>query len=72
MDNVIFSPIRCKFVQTDAMGDEMVQLQIINTLRNIVRSSTSQFLSDETAWDIISSSHNILLHTAATGLFEFL
>lgn len=60
-------PTRCKFVQTDARGDELVQLQIIHTLSSIIRSPVSCYLIDATAWDIISASHSILIHIAATG-----
>lgn len=58
-------------MQTDATGDELVQLQIINTLSNIVRNSVSRYLSDETAWDIISASHYVLIHAAAIGTFQW-
>lgn len=59
---------RCKYVQTDAAGDELVQLQIIHTLSNIIKSPVSGYLTDATAWDIINASHSILTHIAATGI----
>lgn len=58
---------RCKYVQTDAAGDELVQLQIIHTLSNIIKSPVSDYLTDTTAWDIINASHSILTHIAITG-----
>jgi hypothetical protein len=58
---------RCKYVQTDAAGDELVQLQIIHTLSNIIKSPVSGYLTDTTAWDIINASHSILTHIAITG-----
>jgi hypothetical protein len=63
--SLIFS--RCKFVQTDVTGDELVQLQIIHTLSSIIKSPVSCYLTDATAWDIIAASHSILIHIAATG-----
>ena len=54
-------------MQTDATGDELVQLQIIHTLSNIIKNPVSRHLSDETAWDIISACHSLLIHIAATG-----
>eukprot|EP00596_Hydrurales_sp_CCMP1899_P004941 CAMPEP_0119047238 /NCGR_PEP_ID=MMETSP1177-20130426/51980_1 /TAXON_ID=2985 /ORGANISM="Ochromonas sp, Strain CCMP1899" /LENGTH=1905 /DNA_ID=CAMNT_0007021581 /DNA_START=110 /DNA_END=5824 /DNA_ORIENTATION=- len=64
---VVDAVTRCKYVQTDAAGDELVQLQIIHTLSNIIKSPVSGYLTDTTAWDIISASHSILTHIAITG-----
>lgn len=70
--SVVDAVTRCKFVQTDAFGDDLVQLQIILTLDDVIRSPIRCFLADTTTLDIIRSCHSVLLHTALTGLYLIL
>jgi golgi-specific brefeldin A-resistance guanine nucleotide exchange factor 1 len=52
---------RCRFVQTDAIGDQLVQLKIIQVLQDIVRSPLRSYLSDESAWDIIDACFSLMI-----------
>ena len=56
-----FNYRRCKFVHTDAAGDEVVQLFMVETLRCIVKSSSAKCLSDETQWKILQFCFAVLL-----------
>jgi hypothetical protein len=70
--SVVDAVTRCKFVQTDAFGDDLVQLQIILTLDDVIRSPIRCYLTDTTTLDIIRSCHSVLLHTALTGAYPVL
>ena len=65
--SVVDAVTKCKFVQTDAVGDDLVQLQIILTLDDVIRSPIRYYLTDDTTLDIIRSCHSVILHTALTG-----
>lgn len=52
---------RCRFVQTDAVGDQLVQLKMIQVLQDIVRCPLRCYLSDESAWDIIDACFSLML-----------
>ena len=65
--SVVDAVTKCKFVQTDAVGDDLVQLQIILTLDDVIRSPIRCYLTDNTTLDIIRSCHSVILHTALTG-----
>lgn len=64
---VVDAVTKCKFIQTDAVGDDLVQLQIILTLDDVIRSPIRFYLTDNTTLDIIRSCHSVILHTALTG-----
>jgi hypothetical protein len=57
----VASSYRCRFVQTDAIGDQLVQLKIIQVLQDIVRCPLRCFLSDESAWDIVDACFSLML-----------
>ena len=63
---VVDAVTHCKYVQTDAAGDELVQLLIVQVLQSVVKSPVRQYLTDETAWDIVESCHTIILQTGRT------
>ena len=44
--------VSCKFVQTDIIGDELVQLQLLKTLQCIVYS-IGDYIKQEITWDIL-------------------
>ena len=52
---------RCRFVHTDAVGDQLVQLKIVQVLQDIMRSPFAYFLSDESAWDVVAACFSLLL-----------
>jgi hypothetical protein len=58
---ILFAFCRCRFVQTDAIGDQLVQLKIIQVLQDIVRCPLRCFLSDESAWDIVDACFSLML-----------
>ena len=64
---VVDAVTKCKFVQTDAFGDDLLQLQIVLTLDDVIRSPIRCYLTDTTTLDIIRSCHSVLHHTALTG-----
>jgi hypothetical protein len=43
----------CKFIHTDIAGDEVVQMQLLETLRCLVNCPAAAYLSDHTQWNII-------------------
>lgn len=43
---------RCKFPQTDVVGDDLVYFTLIETLYCIVRSPVKHFLSNDSIWEI--------------------
>jgi hypothetical protein len=43
----------CKFIHTDIGGDELVQVQLIETLRCLLASPAAALLNDQTQWQII-------------------
>ena len=63
---VVDAVTNCKYVQTDAAGDELVQLLIVQVLQSVVKSPVRKYLTDETAWDIVESCHTIILQTGRT------
>lgn len=63
---IVDAVTHCKYVQTDAAGDELVQLLIVQVLQSVVKSPVRYFLTDETAWDIVESCHTIILQTGRT------
>jgi len=52
---------RCKFVQTDPISDDLVQLRNVQVLQGITSSPVRTYLTDETAWDIVEACYNVLL-----------
>lgn len=54
---------KCKFIETDAVGDEQVQLQIIQTLKCILLSHVRRYLTDSSTWTIVEFSFQLLLQT---------
>jgi hypothetical protein len=52
---------RCRFVHTDAVGDQLVQLKIVQVLQDIMRGPFAHFLSDESAWDVVAACFSLLL-----------
>ena len=63
---VVDAVTHCKYVQTDAAGDELVQLLIVQVLQSVVKSPVRHYLTDETAWNIVESCHTIILQTGRT------
>lgn len=61
LGDVIDAVSRCRFVQTDSVGDQLVQLKIIQVLQDIVRCPLRSYLSDESAWDIVDASFSLML-----------
>jgi hypothetical protein len=60
--------IHCKFVQTNVIGDELVQLQIVYTLQCLFTSpETRKYLTDETTWIIIESLYNTAMQAGMFG-----
>lgn len=55
---------RCRFVLTDVVGDEMVQLHMLETLRVIVNTANVEYVDDSTHWNIL---HFCCLNLAKTG-----
>jgi hypothetical protein len=54
---------KCKFIETDTIGDEQVQLQIIQTLKCILLSPVRRYLTDSSSWTIVEFSFQLLLQT---------
>lgn len=52
---------RCKFVQTDAVGDDLVTLRLVQVLHEVVKSRMRVYLNDAAAWDIIESCYAVLV-----------
>jgi hypothetical protein len=63
---IVDAVTHCKYVQTDAAGDELVQLLIVQVLQSVVKSPVRYYLTDETAWDIVESCHTIILQNGRT------
>lgn len=59
----------CKFIHTDVAGDELVQVQLIETLRCLVGSSAAPLLNEQTQWQIIEF---CCLTVAKTGLLSII
>ena len=55
----------CKFIHTDITGDELVQLQMVETLRSILTCSVSYYLSDQTQWSIVEFCCHTLAKTGS-------
>ena len=66
ISEIIDAITNCKFVQTDISGDELVQLQIIETLHCFLKDPIKQYLTSETAWMIVESLHNLLLRAGVS------
>jgi len=67
---VIDAVTKCKYVQTDAVSDELLQLQIIETVYCIIRNNLNAYLNDATTWDIISFSYNTLIQSGIKESFS--
>lgn len=48
-------------------SNDLVQLQILQTMDCLIKSSTSAFLNDETAWSLVRSIHDTLVQAASSG-----
>jgi len=71
----------CRFVQTDTAGDDLVHLQIVQTLHCIIKSSCSAYLTDEAMWQVVefcfatltnvaNSNKGALCHAAETTILD--
>ena len=58
--------LRCKFVQTDIVGDELVQLSIIHVLFCFVKCNSRHHLTETTVMDIAESCRSMMFHIAGT------
>lgn len=52
---------RCKFVQTDAVGDDLVTLRLVQVLHEVIKSHMKFYLNDASAWDIVESCYAVLI-----------
>ena len=55
------------FNEGQSESDKLVQLQILQTIDCLIKSSTSAFLNDETAWSLVRSIHDTLTRAASLG-----
>eukprot|EP01038_Epipyxis_sp_PR26KG_P004477 gene4477-6328_t len=63
LTEIIDAVTKCKFVLTDVVGDELVQLQLVHTLLLIVTHKIRSYLTDDSAWSIIENCFTILFGT---------
>jgi hypothetical protein len=66
LNQVVDGVTSCKFVQTDAAGDEMVRMCMVQTLRELVVNSCRMLLSDETVWKILQFCCSMMLSIGNT------
>ena len=59
------------FNEGQSESDKLVQLQILQTIDCLIKSSTSAFLNDETAWSLVRSIHDTLTRAASLGKVAF-
>lgn len=63
--DVVDAVSKCKFIQTDAVGDDLVQLQIVQTIDSVVLNPVRMYLTDETAWSIVETSFSLLIQSGS-------
>lgn len=59
-DSLVILYYSCKFVQTDAVGDEIVYYSLLETLRLLIENSCSAYLQSSVIWKIFEFNTNIL------------
>ena len=64
LGEVVDAVIECRFVQTDAHLDEIVQLSIFDTLSRLLSGSLRRLVGDETFWRIVLMSHSTVVSLA--------
>lgn len=70
--DIVDAVIQCKFIQTDSLIDEVVQLSIIETLYRVILGPFRINLSDEALWKIIEKSYHMVIHLTASGSYSSL
>lgn len=63
LNELIDAVIKCKFVQSDELGDEVLQLQIVQTLRCVINNPVRRFLTNATMWQFLEFGFNLLITT---------
>jgi hypothetical protein len=61
LTEIVDAVTRCKFVQTDAVGDDLVTLRLVQVLHEVVKSRMRVYLNDASAWDIVESCYAVLV-----------
>ena len=64
---VVDAIIECKFVQTDAHLDEVVQLSIFESLSRLLSGSMRRLVGDEVFWRVVQMCHSTVVTLAETA-----
>jgi hypothetical protein len=51
---------KCTFIQTDPVGDKMLQVHIINTLHQLVAHPCAASMTNETTWKILNFAFTVM------------